>query len=148
MKKLEELVRQAKAGNKKAIKRLLTYFGMLALFATLAAAQTNPCVGTPQPKHCNIITVLPATQPAGVTIVKWNLYKAATAGGYVMGTPFLTNLVGVLIFQDNNVVSNQTNHYALTAYSADQKESPFSNNLVSTTPTDPPGAPGISIQTF
>lgn len=130
-------------------KAALIIGAMLAL-ASFAGAQTNPCTGTPQPAHCNIVTVVPApSQPAGVVVAKWNLYKAATAGGYTKGSPFATNTnPATLTFQDSTVISGQVNHYALTAVSSQGQESALSNDLVATTPTDTPNAPTVTVTSF
>ena len=120
---------------------------LAAAMAPAAAAQANPCGGAVP--HCNIITVVPAAQPAGVTVAKWNLYKAAAAGGYALGTPYATNTDPAnLKFQDNNVAPKQTTHYALTAVSADGLESPFSADLVAVTPATAPAAPTVTLQVF
>jgi hypothetical protein len=122
---------------------------LLALCA-VSYGQSAPC-GTGI-AHCNIITVIPAaTQPAGVVVTGWNLYKASSSGGYG-ATPFATNTdPTVLKFQDNTVAGGQTNFYVLTAVCktcTPKTESVFSNELVATTPTGAPAQPSITVQSF
>lgn len=124
------------------------YLFLLPLLFLLPSlhAQTNPCGGSIP--HCNVIVVIPATQPTGVVVAKWNLYKSANSGVY--GTvPFATNPdPTVLQFMDTTVTQKQVNFYVLTAVDKNGNESKKSNELTATTPSDTPNPPSISVQSF
>lgn len=115
-------------------------------------AGVNPCGGTVP--HCNIIGWTAPTQPTGVVVSGWNVYKAATPNGYTLGSPFASVAdPTILLFQDSTVAAGQTNYYALTAVCktctpAANQESAFSTALVLTTPTGQPNAPSITGQSF
>lgn len=115
---------------------------LLALFVCLL-----PTLGAAQ-SHSNTLTWTIPTQPTGVVISGFNVYKSSTSGGEVLGSPFATVSSGtVLTYTDTTPTSGQVNYYKVTALCAtcSTEESAFSNEITLTTPVNgPPNAPTLT----
>lgn len=117
-------------------------FLLLVMFASLSVFA--------QAAHETDITITPPAVQTGVTITKFNVYKALTSGAYTLGTPYASALVGAtpttpVLYIDTNVVAGQKAFYVFTSVcpTCTTTESAFSGEISGTTP-NPPNAPTVT----
>ena len=102
--------------------------------------------------HSTTLGITPASQPSGVVVSSYNVFKASTSGGEVIGSPYasVTSLTPPITYVDSNVTPGATAYYTVTAVcsacSSGLTQSSFSNEVSATTPNPigPPNAPVIS----
>lgn len=89
-----------------------------------------------------------ASTVTGSTVVsKYNIYRSATPGGEVAGTPLASTANGsALTYTDTTVAGGQTYYYTITGFcqicSAGKQESAMSNEFKAAIPADQVGPPG------
>lgn len=106
-----------------------------------------------QTTHQTTITITPAaTQQAGVTITRYDVFKATVSGGYNFATPYGSVNAGAtpttpVTFVDTTPVQGQTSFFVSRAFcpACTFTSSASSNEISGTTPVDTkPNPPALS----
>lgn len=123
------------------VRRVLPFlFGMVCglLFHSSAQAQTTPTLQASGTVHGTTLIWTPAvSQPAGVTVAGYNVYKGTAAGKEAPPAVNGTTLVTGTTFTDTSVVPGQTAFYVVETQSTTGNQSVPSNEVSATTPNNP-----------
>jgi hypothetical protein len=117
--------------RKSFVRKFLSLFLFLALSFGAANAVT----------HSTVITITPPAAQTGVTITKFNVYKALSSGAYTLGVPTASvtaNGTAPVVYTDTAAVSGQKTFFVTTSVcpTCTTTESVVSNEISGTTPVD------------
>ena len=110
--------------------------------------------GLAQAAHQTTITIVPPAAQTGITITRYDVFKATVSGGYNFSTPYGTVLPGAtptttVVFVDTTPVQGQTSFFVVRAVcpTCTTVSSINSNEISGTTPVDtranPPSISGV-----
>ena len=108
--------------------------------------------GLAQAAHQTVITITPPAVQSGVTITRYDIFKATVSGGYNFTTPYGSVNAGAtattpVVFTDTTPVQGQTSFFVTRAVcpTCTTTVSANSNEISGTTPVDTkPNPPTIS----
>lgn len=108
------------------------------LYLLLCLAALKSC--TAQVAHSNSLSWSSPTQPAGVVVSGFGVYRSKVPGSYTRGTPLVKVTAPSYVDLGPGLKAGETNFYVVTVLCAacsGDKESAFSVEVRAVTPADP-----------